>query len=141
MNEMPSRLTTSCLSSFRSIGSSSMLILTFLLYSVSLPSCYYDVEAELYPETTCQTLNLSYSQDIVPILQNNCYRCHDQQNQLGGVLLEGHTPLLKFVNNGKLLGVIRWDTGFPTMPRDAAKIPDCNISMIETWVNDGAPNN
>lgn len=104
-------------------------------------SCYYDVEEDLYPMVDCVTANQSYANDIVPILQTNCYVCHAQGVNLGNVTLEGYTNLKTYVNNGKLVGVINHNSGFPAMPQGAAKISSCNISKIEQWVADGAPDN
>ena len=40
----------------------------------------------------CDTLNMSYSQNIVPILKNNCYSCHSKGNTVGsyGILLDSY---------------------------------------------------
>lgn len=103
--------------------------------------CYYDVEEDLYPEGTCVTENQSYANDIVPILQTNCYVCHAQNIGLGNVILEGYANLKVYADNSKLVGVINHDSRFPAMPQGAAKLSTCNISKIEQWVADGAPNN
>ncbi len=118
-----------------------MRILALLSVILVLNACYYDVEEELYPDTECTTDNMSYNDDILPIIQLNCYACHDQRNQLAGVILEGHAALKTYVDNGKLLGVIRHDPGFPPMPNGAPKLRSCDIEKIESWVNDGAMNN
>ncbi|NUO03163.1 MAG: hypothetical protein HUU01_21340 [Saprospiraceae bacterium] len=103
--------------------------------------CYYDVEEDLYPEVNCTTENQSYANDIVPILQTNCYVCHGQGIGLGNVTLEGYNNLKVYADNGKLVGVISHDSRFPAMPQGAAKLSACNISKITQWVTDGAPNN
>ena len=41
---------------------------------VAISSCYYDVEEELYPPTSCQTENMSLQNNIVPILEE--LLCH-----------------------------------------------------------------
>ena len=112
----------------------------FLLVLFGLNSCYYDVEEELYPGG-CETINLSYSQDIVPILENNCLSCHNQASNFGNVTLEGYDNVLLFVTNGELLGSIKHESGFSPMPQNAAQLVECDIEKIETWIADGAPNN
>lgn len=116
--------------------------LTFFFSLVFLlASCDYDVAEELYPADGCNTRNLSYSMDIVKIIDDNCYRCHDAQNNQGNVTLEGYDKIKVYADNGKLLGTIRHDDGFQAMPQDAGKIDDCSIKKIEQWIEDGAENN
>ena len=101
-------------------------------------ACKTEVVEELLP---CNTINVTYSETIEPILQSNCYRCHDNANAFAGVVLEGYSNVMTYVTNDKLLGVIRHEDGFAAMPRDAGKLPDCQIEQLEIWINDGAQNN
>jgi hypothetical protein len=120
------------------------IIKTFLLMAIiSLGSCYYDVAEELYPPTACVTDNMSYSANIIPIIQSNCYTCHSTSAgpANGNVILEGYDEIKKYVDSGQLLGAIKWESGFSRMPQDAPQLSDCNIAKIESWVNDGALNN
>jgi hypothetical protein len=59
----------------------------------------------------------------------------------GNITLEGHAQLLQHINSGRLLGAIRHESGFLPMPQNASKLPSCDISKIEQWILDGAPNN
>lgn len=116
-------------------------IKVLLMSLVFISACYYDVEEELYPDTGCDTMNLSYQEDIVPILDRNCYVCHSADVNTGNITLEGHSELLMHVNSGRLLGAIRHEQGFMPMPQGASKLIACDISKIEQWIADGAPNN
>ena len=70
-------------------------IKTLILSSVLLlGGCYYDVEEELYTTTDCVTNEMSYAEDILPIIENNCYSCHDTRTKTGNVVLEGYNQLL-----------------------------------------------
>lgn len=112
-----------------------------ILFVVSISSCTYNVEEELYASTECMINELSYQTDIVPILDANCYICHGIGVNQGGVTLEGYENLIPNINNGKILGVIKHENGFVAMPAGAPKLLDCEIQKIEQWVDDGAPNN
>ena len=114
---------------------------TTVLLVLLLASCYYDVEEELYPTLECQTENATYTGDVLPILNDNCYRCHDAANNFGNITLEGYDRLLEYVDNGKLLGSIQHEPGFSHMPKNAAQLLDCEIEKIEAWVTAGALNN
>jgi hypothetical protein len=120
-----------------------LIISVLVMGMVTISSCYYDVEEELYPPTTCQTDNMSLQNDIVPILELNCYVCHSTAAGPGNgnVILQGYTELIKYVNSGALVGAINHASGFAAMPQNAPKLSDCNISKIEQWIADGAPNN
>lgn len=109
---------------------------------VLISSCYYDNEEELYPSTMCITENMSLQTNIVPILQNNCYSCHSIATAPANrnVILEGYDELIKYVNNGQLVGAIRHESDYP-MPQNAPKLSSCNISKIESWIDAGALDN
>lgn len=116
------------------------LLLTTLLI-LGLTGCYYDVEEDFKKMVDCNTDGVSYTNDIVPILQNRCYKCHAEGLNLGNVTLEGYDRLKLLVNSGRFLGAIRRDPGFSPMPQNEAMLPDCQIMKISAWIEAGAPNN
>lgn len=110
----------------------------------SLSSCYYDIEEELYPSYSnqaCDTLNMSYSQHIEPILANNCNSCHGTGIGLGNVTLGSFSNLQTYINNGSLMGSIEHAAGYSPMPKGGTKLTDCNIAKFRAWINQGAINN
>jgi len=108
---------------------------------LALAGCYYDVEEELYPDTGCDTAQISFAADVLPIIENRCYKCHDAASNFGNVTLEGYDNLLVYANNGKLLGVIRREPGYSPMPKNEPPLLECEIAKIEAWIQAGAPNN
>lgn len=116
-------------------------ILSIVLMMGGLSSCYYDVEEELYPTIECQTENMSYADDIIPIISTNCYACHASNVNFGNVTLDSHTDISVHVDNGRLMGSINHQSGFSPMPQNANKLLDCEIEKIESWIVDGAPDN
>src|SRR5205085_12065801 len=92
---------------------------------------------------SCDTANMHYLADVVPILQNNCYRCHGTNTSSGsfGRVLEGYENLKPYAESGTLLGVITHAQGFIPMPQDASKLSDCNINKIRSWITNGMQNN
>ncbi len=111
----------------------------FLCLGIS--GCYYDVEEDFEKMVDCVTDNVSYVNDIVPILENRCYKCHAVGLNLGNVTLEGYDRLKILVDNGRFLGAIRRDPGFSPMPQNEAMLPDCQIMKVAAWIENGAPNN
>ena len=115
---------------------------TLLLISLGFCiGCAYHVEEELYPQRSCNLENLTYSETVVPILEANCLSCHSRAGNQGGITLEGYDALIRQIDNGRLLGAIRHEAGFSPMPKDRPRLLDCQISQIEAWIAEGAPNN
>ena len=106
-----------------------------------LGGCYYDSEEELYG--TCNTTNMSYSQNITNIFQNNsCMNCHGNPTSNGAPFsLVTYADVKAQVDAGRLLGAINHQVGFAPMPKDAPKLSQCDINKVTSWVLSGAPNN
>lgn len=109
---------------------------------VYLTACSKANEEELLQNAGgCDTVNVSYSADVLPIISSNCYSCHGNGNEEGGVSLEGYDNLKFFADNGDLEGVITHSPGYPAMPLNQPKLSDCEINIITAWINAGAENN
>ncbi|HYX07628.1 MAG TPA: hypothetical protein VE912_12940 [Bacteroidales bacterium] len=111
-----------------------------ILFLIS--ACYYDSKEYLYPElnSTCDTTNINFSSIIKPIIDNNCKTCHSGSVPSGNVRLENYTQVKAIADNGKLVGVINGSGGLPLMP-PGAPLSSCQITSIEKWVTNGAPDN
>lgn len=107
---------------------------------VWVSACSKDSEDELGNQQ-CNTTNMKYGADILPIITNNCYGCHDNNTATNGIVLEGYAKLKAQVDNGNLVGVVSHANGYPAMPYNAPKLSDCDINKIKSWVQNGAPNN
>ena len=92
---------------------------------------------------SCDTVNMKYAANVTPILQANCYSCHGTSSNGGsnGIILEGYSNLKIKADNGQLIGVIAHADGFSAMPQGRAKLSDCNINIIRSWINNGTKNN
>jgi len=119
------------------------LICLISLGSVALSSCYYDNEEELYPNTNlpCDSVSVSYKNDIDPILQAKCVGCHNANNPGGGYVYDTYADTKNSVDDGTLLGVTNHYATFSPMPKGASKMPECELGKIRNWINEGALNN
>jgi guanyl-specific ribonuclease Sa len=117
-----------------------LLLIAIPVISTLLHSCYYDKEENLYPVAVCDTTNVTYSQTVAPIMSASCNACHSGQNPSAGISTDSWSGLQVVAKNGKLLPAIEHTGPFP-MPKGGAKLPDCNISKINKWISDGAPDN
>lgn len=119
----------------------SLSVITLLFYACSKDS--EDMMDPNPPSGNCDTANMKYSTDILPILQTNCYPCHGATSNSGsgGIILEGHSNIKAKADAGILIGVITHASGFPPMPMDGPKLSDCNINKIRSWINNGTQDN
>jgi len=121
----------------------SLLLLAGLSLGWTIASCKYDNEESLYPPVPCDTTMVTYSLTVTPIIAQHCLSldCHGGNAEISGIPLDGYDNVKSTVDNERLLGAIRHEVSFSAMPKNAGKLPDCNIAQIEIWVANGAPNN
>jgi hypothetical protein len=121
-------------------------LITPAILAVLAWSCYYDNEEFLYPKlsSSCDTANVTFSSSVKPVLQQYCFTCHSNGNAAsfgGNIKLEDYTDVKISADNGKLYGSVAHLPGYSQMPKGGAKIDDCNISIIKTWIDSGSPDN
>lgn len=118
-----------------------VLFLTFAFMLAA--SCTYHNVEEQFGENLpdCDTLAVSYTKQLVPLLQANCVSCHNSGNPSGGMVLSSYEDLKIAANSGRLLGAIKHETGFSPMPQGASPLSDCDIAQIEAWISQGLNNN
>jgi len=113
-----------------------------IITTTFLNSCYYDNVEELYPHPLeCDTTNVTFSNDVFPILEANCISCHSGGAPAGNVNLETYDDIVASANSGGLMGTIKHESGWSPMPKNGAKLDDCSIAKLDVWVAEGMPNN
>lgn len=119
------------------------LIIFFLfLVVLVIQACSKAKEELLKPVTnTCDTTDVKYATDILPILQSNCYSCHGNGETDGGISLGNYEGVKAKAGSGELFGAVSHAAGFSPMPEDAPKLSDCDINKIKCWIDHGALNN
>ena len=113
------------------------------MWSVSaLTGCYWENEEDLFQVDICDTTDVSFSNDVVPILTNNCFVCHSNASAASfgnGITLEDYDDIA--AASRQIVGAINHEDGFAPMPRNQEKLDTCQIQIIEAWVNEGSLNN
>lgn len=89
----------------------------------------------------CDTLNVTWSGTIQPLIQNKCQGCHQPNNAGGGIDLSNYAGVSGAAFDGSLLGSVQHGAYWSAMPKNSAQLPDCEIAQIRIWVDAGAPNN
>lgn len=89
--------------------------------------------------TVCDTVAVSFAQDVQPIFNANCINCHSGAAASGGYDFTGHAGAAGAT--GVLEGALRHELGFQPMPSSSVMLSDCQINTIVSWINAGALNN
>ncbi|MEO6190602.1 MAG: c-type cytochrome domain-containing protein [Saprospiraceae bacterium] len=89
----------------------------------------------------CDTSDVTLSGSVRPILQNYCGSCHLVNNPQGNVDFRTYDDLKIYVDQGSLIGSIKFESPWSRMPKNSNKIPSCDIQIIQIWLDHGALNN
>ena len=116
-----------------------------------ISSCYYDSQEELFGVTPCDTTSVSYTEHILPFLQDQCFVCHSATAAplVGGDNnMEGFENLMGYVvagdpENSLFYASVAWLPGAVPMPNPpgSSQISDCELALIRSWILQGASNN
>ncbi|WP_051313293.1 c-type cytochrome [Sporocytophaga myxococcoides] len=113
------------------------LALLFLL-SISFYSCKDEKKDNPTPDNICITSDVTYTNTVKPIITKNCVACHGAATPMN---LNDVSTLQGIAQNGKLYKVITHADGVSPMPKNQAKLSDCDIEKIKVWIDAGAQNN
>lgn len=89
----------------------------------------------------CDTTQFTYAAVIKPMMDTKCVGCHRSGSLGGNIDLSTYTGTRVVALNGKLLGSISQLAGFSPMPKNMAKLSDCEITQVRKWINAGSLNN
>ena len=123
------------------VGAISLLfIVTFI------SSCYYDNQEELHPNVNssggCDTTSIiTYTRNIVPIMVESCGSnnsgCHQNSSSSNfNIGLNSYAEIIA-IDTTQLMSTITQDGNYTKMPRGGNKLADCQIAIIQKWVNTG----
>ena len=93
------------------------------------------------PDAACDTSAMSFSSDIMPILNSKCKGCHSGAAPSGGIALTNYAEVMAIDTTGQLAGAINHELGYSAMPQGLPKMDDCTIAKIMSWIHAGSPNN
>ena len=114
-------------------------ILLVVLPIASSQSCVNNSEEELYGINQCDTENVTWESKIRAIMQQNCVKCHGPVVAYKGVRHDTYEAEMIVVNDGRLRGVVNHLPGYSKMPKDRGKLPECELKLINIWLDNGAP--
>ena len=111
--------------------------IVFLVIVASLGSCYYDKKEDLYI-STCNTAGMTYTKDIVNLVNSSCVSCHNTSAPSAGISLSTYAEVKDCVVNGKFIGSVKQELNYSPMPR-GGKWSACDVSKLEAWKAAGCP--
>ena len=82
----------------------------------------------------CDTVNVTYTHTIQPIIQTFCYGCHSGSSPSGGINLSDYNSVKSVASGGKLMGAIKHQTGYFSMPPNGS-LSACQINEFQKWIN------
>ena len=111
------------------LGAAALLVLT-------ITGCTYD-------ESECSVVEVSYSSDIIPMLDAKCGSCHFSDEPPAGLDLSDYEQVSDSITSNKILNRVQLDLGDDDVmpPYPNTLITDCQIYLFQTWVNQGSLNN
>lgn len=113
------------------------------MFILSLTSCYHDNEEELYAQkalsqnTICDTTNVTYTNMLKPIFDNNCTGCHGSSASTNGGGYDLRTYDNVKQNIDKIIGCITYQSGYNPMPKGGSKFEACRIKQFTIWKQQG----
>lgn len=123
------------------ISKTGIILWTFLMVLpiTSSLSCVNNNEEDLYGVKPCDTTNVTWESKIAAIMQKNCVMCHGPDLAYNGVRHDSYDAEMIVVNDGRLRGVVNHLPGYSKMPKDRGKLPECELKLINIWLDNGAP--
>jgi len=111
--------------------------LLILVLVSAFSACSSDNEEELFNELEIK--DISFAEQILPLVESNCYGCHSMANSSigAGIVLEGYDAIKAQIDADKFLQVLKSEDGVSPMP-PGIPLTDTQILTVETWINEGA---
>lgn len=105
-----------------------------------LYACKKDNGETMYPPAgACDTRNVSYANNIRPVINAQCLDCHSRG--LTRYTFATHADVQTAALSGRLVASVSHQPGASPMPKDGPKLDSCTIEKIIKWVDAGAPDN
>jgi uncharacterized membrane protein len=99
-------------------------------------------------ESTVSVENVSFNNDILPILQERCTKCHGGEFPTEGLSLTSYEALLAGSQNGQVIipgdsnnSLLFEKVESGEMPKRGSDLTAEQIELIQQWIDEGALNN
>jgi hypothetical protein len=113
----------------------------FFLLIIICSGCTYDNVQSKYNQSECDLLNVSWSVDIEPLVNQFCVGCHQGSSPSAGLLLDRYEVVKTSVLQGEFSIRINKPITDPLKMPPNATLDSCAIDKLNMWIANGAPEN
>jgi uncharacterized membrane protein len=89
---------------------------------------------------SCDTVSVTYTKSIEPLITNKCLGCHSGTTPAGGLNYSTHQGIQAVALDGRLMAAITNPDPKLRMPKGGT-LTECQIEMIRLWIEQNAPAN
>lgn len=125
-----------------------IIALVFVCAFVVFQNCGSNIVTAAQPSQTSVIENVSFQNDVQPILERRCAKCHGGEFPSEGLNMETYESLMSGSQNGVV--VVAGDANNSLiiemiengeMPKRGQDLTTEQIELIRQWINEGALNN
>lgn len=113
----------------------------FYLFIILCSGCTYDNVQTKYTRSECDLLNVTWSVDIEPLVNQFCVGCHQGSSPAAGLLLDRYEVVKNSVLQGGFSIRINKPITDPLKMPPNATLDSCAIDKLNMWIANGAPEN
>lgn len=107
-----------------------------LLFVIIFYSCSTNSEDDLIVKEVIVE-EVKYTENIKPIIDNNCIGCHGNINPNAGLTLTNYNQVKQAVLNNGLIDRISKPSGDPQLMPTSGRMPQQTIDLVTQWNSDG----
>ena len=113
----------------------------FYLFIILCSGCTYDNVQTKYTQSECDLLNITWSVDIEPLVNQFCVGCHQGSSPAADLLLDRYEVVKNSVLQGGFSIRINKPITDPLKMPPNATLDSCAIDKLNMWIANGAPEN
>ena len=110
-----------------------------LILLALMSGCTYDDLETIGSPVDCDVFDVSYGQDILPLVADNCQGCHSGGTPSAGIAFEEHADIALFAEI--MLDRMGREPGDDLLMPPSGKLDSCSIVRFSAWIDAGKPNN
>ncbi|MCR9120512.1 MAG: hypothetical protein NXI22_26565, partial [bacterium] len=94
---------------------------------------------------------VTYDDHVKPVLRESCFKCHNQNEDKGGLALDTYARLMEGGSSGEVVYAAELDNSRlwhlvnhedePAMPPNSPKLAAAKLAVIKKWIDGGALEN
>jgi len=91
--------------------------------------------------SSCDTTEVTFANTIYPLVEIKCQGCHSGTQPSSGLSLLNYSDISEIALNGAFYSSVTGTNNYTQMPYNSNALPACEVDLIQSWIDAGAPNN